>query len=125
MSLPIGIVGRQTSILRYVLSHNVLCRPAATANRVLPVPALPMIVTILIRSSSIASTAKYCSLFRGWTIRISSGVWMSATNCDSSASKRASAECDGSVSSFNRMYSFGFFWMPDAGSLPFSRNSLS
>ena len=59
------IVGRATTSRRNSRSNTVLFKPAAIAISVLPVPALPISVTSLIRSSSSASNAKCCSRLRG------------------------------------------------------------
>ena len=65
ISLPMEMVGRATTRRRYSRSTIVRLRPAAMASSVLPVPALPMRVTSLTRSSSRASKAKCCSRLRG------------------------------------------------------------
>ena len=51
------MVGRATTSRRNSRSSTVRFKPAAIASSVLPVPALPMSVTSLTRSSSSASKA--------------------------------------------------------------------
>ena len=57
--------GAPTTSRRNSRSFTVRFNPAAKANRVFPVPALPIRVTSRIRSSNRASNAKCCSRLRG------------------------------------------------------------
>ena len=75
ISSPTLTVARVMMISEYLLSSSTCIRPEARANRVLPVPAVPVSVTKSISGSISILSAKFCSLLRAVTPHAAFLTW--------------------------------------------------